>query len=59
MDQIFNHYGKIIAAVLGIIIVIAIIYAVSVGVKSNSASLTDNLQNYVVEQMAGENNMGD
>ncbi len=59
MDQIFNHYGKIIAAVLGIIIVIAIIYAVSVGVKSNSASLTDNLQNYVVEQMAGEKNMGD
>ncbi|MCR5081866.1 MAG: hypothetical protein K6B15_00130 [Parasporobacterium sp.] len=59
MDQIFNHYGKIIAAVLGIIIVIAIIYAVSVGVKSNSASLTDNLQNYVVEQMAGENSVGD
>ena len=59
MDQIFNNYGKIIAAVLGIIIVIAIIYAVSVGVKSNSASQTDNLQNYVVEQMAGENSVGD
>lgn len=58
MDQIFNHYGKIIAAVLGIIIVIAIIYAISVGVKSNTSSLTDNLQNYVVEQMSFEN-MGD
>lgn len=59
MDQIFNHYGKIIGAVLGIIIVIAIIYAVSVGVKSNSSTLTDNLQKYVVQEMAKDGNMGD
>ena len=58
MDQIFNHYGKIIGAVLGIIIVIAIIYAVSVGVKGNSTSLTSNLQDYVLEQMTN-NSSGD
>lgn len=52
MDQIFNHYGKIIGAVLGIIIVIAIIYAVSTGINSDSVSITQDLKGYVSEQMS-------